>query len=260
MDVKKSVKEYFDISAAKVHSVLILPSKKLSPDDIHRLRVHIKKIRALVSLRTSKTGNKSSKSLRLIKGLFAMAGALREVQLRAQAIQKKNIDNKLSNYLYYLNLRIHYEKKNFKKELQVIKDAKPHLALLKQQIKQVGKKQIKAFEKEGDDRKQEILKKAKVSSEELHELRKQLKKELYIHEASGDILSVNAGDKKISQMLGEWHDCHVMAADIKKDLKAVKLPASEVKLLKKISNDYITQAKSLQSLLINKLLTPTPSV
>lgn len=260
MGIKKSVNEYFAISAAKVNSVLIMPSTKLAADDVHRLRVHIKKIRAILSLNTNDLGKQPSKSLKVIKSLFASAGALRELQLRAQSIQKKNADNKLSNYLYYLDLCMLYEKKNLKRELRTITENKNPLPLLKQGLKNLGKKQIKAFEKESHDRQLEILKKKKISSEELHELRKQLKKEVYLHEALGDLIPVDPNDKKTSQMLGEWHDCLVMAAHIKKDLKIVRLPANEVKLLRKMSGEYLTHAKSLQSLLINKRFHLSPTI
>jgi len=253
MSVKKSIKTYYAIRAEKVSSVLSIPARKLLADDIHRLRVNIKKIRALASLNSGDVNSKSTKSLKVIKRLFARAGKLREVQLRAQAIQEKNIDGKLSTYLHFLNLRVHYEKKNFTKELKSIQeDIETPLEELGQQLKSIGKKEIKVFEKKGTKRKQELLKKEKVSVDELHELRKQLKRELYLHDALGDLISIDLGDKKTSQMLGEWHDCHVMVKDIHKDLISVKLPAPEIKLLKRLAKEKITRADSLQSLLINR--------
>src|SRR6476661_7596058 len=114
------------------------------------------------------------------------------------------------------------------------------------EVSRIGKKHVRKFEEIGNDQKKQIVAQKKYSSDQLHKLRKHLKKQVYLEEALGDKSANDSQNKKISELLGQWHDCHVMAAEIKKDLTIVKLPREEVKLLEKIARDYTAKAKKLE--------------
>ncbi len=249
MKIQKSLKKHFKSSAGKIAEVLKIPTEEVLPNDIHKLRVGIKKIRALLSVRTS-TNKKSipKKHLKAIKNLYSKAGELRELQLRLHKIQAFNVKKQLSEYVFYLSMRIYHEKQLYKKEKKSLEaNILDSLQSLLDPVLEIRKKEVRKFEEKGKKQIKEISRQKNVPADQLHHLRKQLKKQLFLDEALGKNVTKETGNEKLSDALGQWHDYLVLATEINKDLKIVKLPQKEKKLLEKLSVNYLTKAKKLES-------------
>jgi CHAD domain-containing protein len=93
-------------------------NERLEVEDIHQLRVSIKKIRTnLTLMNIASEGKFKNKShFKLLSKLFKNAGKLREIQVNQAILDKLNLEEQHSNELH--QSAIHYYRNNLKQQSQ----------------------------------------------------------------------------------------------------------------------------------------------
>lgn len=218
----------------------------------HKLRVDIKKLRAYLNLMTFCCPQYSyQENFKNFRILFKKAGKVREINIEKKLILNFINTEPIKHYLDYLSNQLHIRKniffawrnqqklKEFTKAFRKIKYNQP---CIKKSKKYFSIKQKKIYK---------LCKKRKLNITQYHTLRKTLKEFLYNHILvfSNERFSFLKDFKKLSKLLGEWHDVidvkshlekmmnksHVFETELKSIKKILlKISASEVKLLSSI--------------------------
>lgn len=251
MKVKALIRKFFNKEACEVESFMQINPDEQSEEDIHNLRLSVKKIRALLSV--AKLAGKEKRLVQNqepLKRLFSAAGKVRDIQLRAEKIIQKKSNAHLPQYNQFLHAQISNEKKKLVNVQQRLSGKiKKSLHKLKKDVTKVRKKDVKKFNKVISKKKRNILNVKDTSTPALHGLRKQIKKQHYLSKALGDKTKARDAQKKVLDILGKWHDCRVMAEAINTDLKKADLPKAEVILLKKITLEQLSEARGLEKVI-----------
>lgn len=217
-------------------------------EELHHVRVEIKKIRALLSF----TGNKKTKHLKPVKKVFKHAGVIRNAHLSLQLAVHYRISNrdlknrqiklfavkasafcrKLNRYLKNLEEPRQYFQRNFSdiKTRKVILHCKEQLRKSAEFLKNPG-------------------------PENLHEFRKEIKKLLYIHKVMPRSivkkLKINkVYFDKLQELIGKWHDTHTALVLLKTNSSSSralhKLKKNKARLMnavRSLSKDFRKKAK-----------------
>lgn len=228
------MKKYFKKRIETILVVLGKPQRLFSPEDYHKLRVEIKKIKALFDVIDFCVGEFDSKEhFKPFKSLFKSAGVVRDLQMEIQAIESYKISRRYPDYLKLLEEQ---RDKAAAKFFLLINDE------LKQQVGAIYKKTVHFFnhvhKKEIrdylDDRKEKIIremKKRDSTDKQMHSLRKQIKGFFYTKKmiASTDIPV--AKTEELQELMGTWHDHLIIAGHLKKVAETENRNASEMKLM-----------------------------
>ena len=114
MKTKKKLKKYFKSHTSEIDALLKKPDKDFSKEDFHRLRVEIKKIRALTAmLKPAAKKFKQKKALKPLKKIFQQAGKVREIQLEEALLHQRDPKHRLKTYTRNLRAQELKEKKKF---------------------------------------------------------------------------------------------------------------------------------------------------
>src|SRR4051812_44815996 len=104
MKTKKTIKKFVNNEVANIRQIISSEEQTHLPDEIHRLRVSIKKLKSVLAVaKVQESRKKVAKKSKPVRKLFNAAGRLRDLQLRAHTIQEHNAKSELSHYLYFLN-------------------------------------------------------------------------------------------------------------------------------------------------------------
>ena|ERR1051326_2231584 len=176
------------------------PGKK-NPEQVHRLRVDIKKLRAVFSF-LNKTRHKRFHK-KALKGLFDKAGTLRELQLNMQFLNKFSHSE---NFLTSLKLKEERLSTQFINEIprhiKTVENLEIHIHVAeipsKKELKNYFKKQINKAE-------------GFLHEKDLHHFRMRLKRMMYVYNMLPKELqkpvSLNKGYiNKLQKLAGSWHD------------------------------------------------------
>lgn len=213
-----------------VEDLLIGFCKHPQSEDLHRIRVSIKKLRALFSF----IGHvhKKQSVAQSLKTLFKEAGAIRELQINRQILaafphpplrlmkQLLGKENTLTEELLQYK-SIHLQNiKLIKKEMDV-PEKWPSLKVVNSY-----------FEKERKKAKQEWEHKDRKS---LHQYRMSLKKTMYVYDALPDSVQEKLDIDKsainlIQEDLGDWHDTYAAIHFLSQQ----KLPKKSAEALKQL--------------------------
>jgi CHAD domain-containing protein len=210
IDLKKTRKE-FKKCLDEVYRHFYLDDN-CSADVVHELRVNVKRIDALISLLRSDGIQLSCKKLKAFRTLFNMAGRLRTRQIEFDTVSKYFTSDSVNpNYLH----QIHEEKsKRLKKYVAFIgkgpsKKLTRGIEILKKEIKNLRSNQILRYEHAEEKRLLKRLKRQIFREQELHMIRKDLKRYYLTLKMSGQ---PNDFTEKLQELLGRWHD-HQIAFD-----------------------------------------------
>ena len=201
-------------------------------EDLHKLRVHIKKIRALSEWSNALKENKTKKTLNKLKKLFKEAGHIRSILITISTLNKYNI--KASQIIKEEQKKLKLHSRLFLLHYWLYKkDIDNTWLYLKGHIKEPKTKHLinKAI-KSCKIIEETLTNKRK--KEEWHEARKLLKIVLYNAEAKFQKTNQNINfnfeyASDIQHQLGEWHDLTMILALLKiydngsnTNLKAIK--------------------------------------
>lgn len=211
-------------------------TERTEVEDIHQLRVDIKKIRALLSLMeiVSCGGFRKKKHLKLFSGLFSNAGALREIQVNQSTLDDLNLQQSCSDELCQSAILLYGEdlsrqgaleigyltkalatfnwrklnklNRGLKESINGLVDAKiveESIIFIEKQIARIHK-----------------LRNRFDSDKGLHKIRAHLKSITEIYRLNNRIAQDEALQKKIESLkrlekfIGKWHDYTVLICSI----------------------------------------------
>ncbi|MEX8547515.1 MAG: CHAD domain-containing protein [Mucilaginibacter sp.] len=235
MKKKKAMKQLNKLwKGMKLHLKTFLETN--SQDDLHQFRVHIKKLKALLTLYASEQENKGLlHEFKPVKTVFKAAGEIRNAYINLQLgekhqLQDENFDQHQQQILQQGTARFKSQGKSYLKRLK-----KAHIALQNNLHKLQGKT-IRNFYKEKLNR-IAVFFAAPTFDEEMHTARKNSKLLIYNQKASAGALhgklQVNTNYlNQLQDKIGQWHD-HLLTMEV---LSAMNQPDNQAIINLKNSN------------------------
>ena len=248
--------------------------KKLEVEDIHQLRVSIKKIRTnLTLMNIASEGKFKTKShFKLLSKLFKNAGRLREIQVNQAILDKLNLEEQhidescQSAIHYYRNHLTQQSQKSIQRLKETLnnfnfKKLKKCNHKLKKNIAQLGDKIVteksNAFVQKQID-KINTLRIQVDDDRELHKIRKHLKSITAIYRLNIEIFPNDLLQKKIERfkgletLIGDWHDLMMLISSMEKYICS-KEGAGLESPLRKVVNDLSARARKIKGEVITHL-------
>lgn len=185
--------------------------QKTTEQDIHKIRTTLKKLKTFNILLDGLLFRQKDFPIELTN-LFKLSGEIRDIQ-----IQKNILEEYEDGYKAYLLFMCEYKiskfkiKENFDAEIQSLTDK---LNMVEDyHIDDQIIKNIQTRIKMSYDETLEMIK--NVSPENLHDIRKNIKRIYYTRLMLGDPTDIEKLDK-VQDVIGTWHDCEVTIEEIKK--------------------------------------------
>ncbi|MDP9080760.1 MAG: CHAD domain-containing protein [Bacteroidota bacterium] len=193
---KKTAVKYFDREWKGMKSCLKSYLKKGEQEELHKFRVQVKKLQALLILSDQTRHHaKLIPCFKPVKKVFKRAGELRNVYIAGELTQRHQPADKAAQ-----SFRLVVDK-----HLKGIKKVRHEL---KTKIKPIRNKQIRLFY---ENQLRQIARDlaAQSSAEYLHTCRKRLKVLLYNYQAVRRVLAIGLDTTYLNQVqdtIGKWHD------------------------------------------------------
>lgn len=199
--------------------------KRTNAEDMHKIRVDLKKLRALVYFQEQAGNTISGKEKKLLRKLFRQAGKIREAQVSAQLLKKQRI----KSAPVYTHLRNTVAEESKKFVALVRRDLGRIVTLNTKLWKHVERVPGKTAQRILDELQVQVRSyyKPRMKVNGLHASRKSIKRFIYMNgfvskdEPPG---SVTARMKKLEEAIGNWHDTLVTIGLLK------QLPARSRKI------------------------------
>lgn len=237
---KNLLNEYLAARLISAERNLSAYTRNLKPIGLHRLRVEIKKIKAMVYFAEKLSDKKFD--LAGLKSLFAQAGQIRTIQMNISLLSRLDAPG---------GIIVQLQKKEQSLVQRFIRHELRHKTILQEfckkkwmpEILQSKKEIIKCFKKEKQKATKIIVEKDRES---MHRYRGKIKKLMYIYNVlpykiqngiQWDAAEIKNQDKK----LGNWHDMYCLT-----------LFLSQRKQMK--TSEYFFKAKQKEEKLFNALL------
>lgn len=247
----KILQKYYAQHHSKIAQLLSLKPRKYTPENFHKLRVDLKKLNALFEIINYCSRDfKRKKSFKPYKKLFKQAGAVRELQLEENLLKLHDTRNTLKKFREKLSQRREVEQEIFFELLRTLSITEGNKII--PLLAAIEEKTTQEYLRKKEDKIASLLKKKTIDETQLHELRKRLKQLNY------NLGSLNEKKEKkkitnLTDLLGQWHDCQVMAQYFEKAIKNNEVEAKELPTLKRIIKKLTTEEKQYL-LKINKVL------
>lgn len=230
-----------ELNSVEKHLVGFIITK--DPENLHRLRVSIKKIKAILTL-AEKAGKIKYTSAELDL-LFKDAGKIREVQINSNLLL--NFTDPPENLISRL------KKKEVMLVLRFIKHAPiflERMSKFREQIcflKKIQTKKIRKFFDKSKNKANSYIERG--NRIDLHRYRKKLKQIMYVYHClpvhlQQDIKIDKEKTKRLQQKIGEWHDIYTAVNFI----SHAKVPKSYIRNIEKLKDK---QLKLYEALLNN---------
>lgn len=193
------------------------------PEEMHQMRVNIKKIKAMLSLLTdAKKQKKSAEQLKKLKKIFAHAGKLRAVHVNMDILSSEGVENDafatdqaniLSNETSKLYTHHDEYNKTLKKAFKVLSDTFEDIS---------DKQVVRIFDRQMEELYQ-YFNKDLAFDDTLHHARMMIKELMYVHQ----VLPEDVKDKlrlnieyldDLQKEIGNWHDTWVILDLLKSSL------------------------------------------
>lgn len=249
MKTKKTLKSYFKKRTDAIERLLKKPDKQYTVEDYHKLRVEIKKMRALAVLLESSVKNfKSKKILKPVNKIFSQAGKVRELQLEESMLRKYDTQHRLRIYPANLNVRELKEKKDFSGMREKTRgELKKIVGRIDPVIGKVNQRDINKYVARQKKEISGMVKRGKLKTSQLHELRKGLKR-FYYTLKSLDIKDNSRAFKNgdmLQELMGKWHDMRVMNNHLLKAGDKHLSTISEEEPIRQIADELNAQSQVL---------------
>lgn len=215
----KLLKKYLKHRKTAVVSLLERPRSKYTPETIHKIRLEIKKLKALFNLISYCSNDfKQRKTIKPFNKIFRLAGKIRELQLEESMLENFFANNEPSNYRNRLKLLKLKEDVYF----FLIGDQK-FVDLLKRKFRLtrlflpfINKNKAKTYLKEQKDLTNQFISQKTILPQQIHELRKQLKTLKYNTKSLSFKKKSISEKERLSELLGNWHDLRVISKRLNK--------------------------------------------
>ena len=225
----KSLTQYYNELLSSLFSYLANPNLTREEEDIHQLRLSIKRLRVFWSLieSISKDKWKKDEHFHVVKSLFDAAGIIREAQINTGYVTGLN-DEKITGYIRFLNDEIQQAEKDLSTEVRnfdrnKLEELNKDLSMT---INELTTNEINS--RSGlliQQRLRKALKHRKHldSDHKLHKIRIQLKsmyETLIIlnkvnPESEAERIDATSELKSLNDHLGSWHDLSVLVESFK---------------------------------------------
>lgn len=245
--MKNTLKAYFQKQNRTIDRLLNKPSSAFTADDFHKLRVEIKKEKALFKFVNWNTPEfRKTEVFRPNGILFKGAGKIRELQVEEDQLKKIG-KGLLTNYRRQLRLKQVELRKQFFKE--TIPAVKKKLAISRTEalpyLEKSREEDMTRYNRKKQNKIEKLLKKKEIKTKSIHELRKQLKTLYYNRKIAGETEDLGK-TKKLQELIGSWHDKSVLGKQLKKAKARGMLDMPEKKQLVRIRSQVISDKKKLR--------------
>lgn len=246
----KTLKKYLRKREAAINLILEKPRDEYSISTFHRLRVEIKKLKALFDVVDfcSKEFNRK-KIAKPFSEIFRQAGKVRELQLEEIMLKKYFPPESLKDYRNSLRKhRLQNEKVFFlliNKKI-IVKLKKKYQIIIPSLAKVKIKKANRYLEKKRNAI-ETLLSKSSLKTKDLHNVRKSIKSLGYIEKS----LPLNKQSKPLSNknewidLLGKWHDFEVIENHLNKTMNIGNLNPKEANQIAKLKTKISMRSKQL---------------
>jgi CHAD domain-containing protein len=250
MPLRKKLKHYF--RKREKHLTVSLKELKRSfvPENFHRLRVEIKKIKALHTL-ISSFANKfdQDSSFNPYRIIFKEAGKVRELQLEEALLNKNKDPGFLKNYRVQLKELKLRQQVRFCQKINAgsLKDLKDSSHTVFSFLEKAKKDSLRAYIGKNRKKIKGLICKGRLLTNEVHQLRKRLKSLYYILTIR-DTKSLKKeleSMEKLTETIGEWHDKLVMSQRLQKAIHSAHIKAADAKTLSKLRTKLGEERKLL---------------
>jgi CHAD domain-containing protein len=242
---------HFEVFFKKEMKVIKLAMKSFAkdknPEHLHSLRVSIKKIRAISGI-LSHNKPAFNKIIKQLKSLFQETGVIRNMQINSLILKEYELHRSKAYIRLLKNIAesVSFFNKRIHQHLQSVNEIEKQLLSKNKNLKQ---KHLQLFLQKEELRLTKLIRQKNNSNEHLHDIRKQLKKLVYINkflpEENKHALHLNyKNTSELQEVIGTWHD-HIMALEIiEKDFPKQKLLLS--KLQHQIKSEYQSCKQTLK--------------
>jgi CHAD domain-containing protein len=210
--------KYVNKRFREVHSCLKKYRHAAQPEDLHKIRTELKKIKTLFRLLAfrSKQFN-APKAYKPLKDIFSKAGHIRALEVlhhlfceyELEEFEKNNISGKKKR---------EKEVSRFQKSThRYIKQVKQSRKQLKKHLAEIDMYDLEKYMKEIEDQLCGRLFQ-QLRQDELHPLRKQIKELAYLSEIiNGETIpQQTAAFDKLQELIGQWHDKDILKTALEK--------------------------------------------
>lgn len=227
-----------------------LTGKRETPEveDLHHLRLEIKKTRATVSLLSAvNKGSKIKERLAPYRALFKQAGKIRELQLHESYLKKHNILPELPAYQKLIQAETEAELRRLmalKKDKRLLRLANTQLVNGKERLV-LDEEKLRDYLMVEQEHILHLLKKDKLKISETHDLRKRIKSYHFLSTLLPPKKKRLKGLDRFQELLGKWHDYEVFGEELKKAEKLKQLPGKERKRISRLTPKVIGKRNAL---------------
>jgi CHAD domain-containing protein len=212
-------------------------------DELHRLRVSIKRIRTIYRLleEFSGTGFNAHKHYSSFRKIFSHAGKIREIQVNKLIIlEHTNSSVKLNSYLQEADRKKKKFSSSFIKCIHQINipELKKEVKKIKKRCKKIGDVSFLSKAQELIHSETEIIRQLRYQFDKnanIHKARKHLKalhsvvKLYYSIKPDEELKKLEVVIKETEELLGNWHDRTILLASLKKFNHSDKRQAGAIK-------------------------------
>jgi CHAD domain-containing protein len=220
---------------------------KYADEDYHKLRVEIKKLKAVAGfIEFVNTKFPKKKALQSFKRVYNQAGKIRELQLEASFLKKNNTQF-IEQFLSDLAKRIDKEKEKFaslhlkkttRKTKKAIKGIEPFLQNTNEanNIEFITRERKKIAQ---------LTRDLPLQPSKVHQLRKLLKEDFYNRKRMDQPSPKIKAEDDFLELLGNWHDSTVLNNQIGKSILKAEIDPAELAELLKINAEVSLQSENL---------------
>ena len=238
---------YFQKQVNTIERILSKPHRKICKEDIHKLRIAVKKIKAIsILILFCQSDFRISKFMKPFNMIFKVAGKMRELQLEISRLKKME-PGLLKGYLHHLKTRLKKQEHLFytlsnKRLRRKLKKRSKKISRL---FDDVSKTSINRFLQEKRNEISQLLISENLKEKQAHELRKRLKEFYYT------LFVFGINDKRFAkiddfqQLLGQWHNDVVLKDGLQKALDKKDEPDNELEIISNARNKISYESELL---------------
>ncbi len=240
-------REYFKKRLERIDKILHRKEAEITKEDVHELRLEIKKLKALFTLlRHGKSNFPARKYYKPLKTIFEKAGEIRIIHVELELL-KQYITDSSDRYLEHLQNLTHEKSEGLK--IMINSDAIAKLRSNKKVftpfLNKVTEKRVRHFLKTNAVKLNELLERGIYKDEDLHVIRKKLKSFYFIAKMTYKAMTIPEPWNKLLELLGKWHDDQVAIEHLRKAIYSSRYSQDEVNKLYKVKREITENRENL---------------
>ena len=240
------INKYLNKCTEEIAGILIRNPRSMKAEDYHKIRISIKKIKALFELiEFCNDKFPAKKHFKAFKPLFKQAGEIRDNYIQQSLIKKYAIPQ-TNEYLSELNKSAKAEKQAFGQfagNTEADK-LKKEAFELEEIILDLKKKDIAKYFRKTAEKIENALRKNHMREKKLHLLRMKLKSYYYNLKIMNEEKTLIPIIKDLEELLGKWHDLKLTSGQLRLALDAQVADKIESARLVLIRNKLLKEKKS----------------